>query len=225
MKSRRSQIVLGVLIFIGASIMLKYGFGMPNIIIVVMFLTGIIGGVLGRLFAGFVLPSEWLFKSRFILYGLGFGLLIGILNFSTRTVEINEFRLYELIKALIISTVVGVIILGPVTYVRYNLLKKKTRIFYNGDSVISDFVFSKDMTGHLKPGMLVMTKERLLFYSSKDRYCLFDIALNEINPKIDKDKFLGIPRGLSFGENKILLYVMFPYLWMKLFEENSEHMA
>lgn len=220
MKNKIISIVCLAVFLISAAVLLRYEFDFTNSTIASILLMGLMGGLVYVLFTGFILPPTWLFKARFVLFGASFGLFIGLVNYSAKVFQFNGLGSYELIICILIYLIMGLLIMGSMTYLRYNLLKKKAKVFFVGESIVSDFAILKDGVGKQKQGLLLMLEDRLLFYSSKEKNCLLEVPLSKITLNIKKSKYLNIPNGLSLGYEELNLYMAFPYYWKKLINDD-----
>lgn len=87
---------------------------------------GLVSGISTRLFTGYVIPNQIVFNYRFIIYGIGSGLMIGMLMFLIKSLESNSFSIYTLIFYLLVSIPIGAIITGTLLYLGFRNLKKRT---------------------------------------------------------------------------------------------------
>jgi hypothetical protein len=125
----------------------------------------LLGGVLSRLFTGYVVPSRFIFRSRFIIYGIGFGLLIGLLLPLTDSIKDQSFAIQDLVRSILISIPIGVIFIGTQSYLRFKKLEKKTVCEIDNKNSISDFAIYRDSENNSLRGRLLLTNNKLSFCS------------------------------------------------------------
>jgi hypothetical protein len=180
---------------------------------------GLLGGILSRFFIGYVIPSRLIFRYRFIIYGMGFGLMIGLLLFLTKSIKDQSFVSQDLVKWLLISVPLGIIGNGTMSYLRFRKLKKRTSNATENRDSISDFAIYTDSEYKTVRGRLVLCNNKLSFYSATDQESLFEMEILDVNPVIKKSKFMSIPNGFSLSNETKALNVAFPYYWIKLIEK------
>jgi hypothetical protein len=199
---------------LGMSLLLSLYFDLSNLSIGVLLGFGLLGGILSRFFVGYVIPNRIIFRARFIIYGIGFGIFIGLIMLLTN--KDQSFAIIDLVILFLISVPIGLISIGIMSYLRFRKLKKKTIGKHESKVVISDlavYTYSKN-----KPirGLLVLSVDKLSFYSMTNQDCLFETPLLDLNPEIKKSQFMSIPTGFSFMNKMYSLNMAFPLYWIQL---------
>ena len=218
--------ILTVTVFIlGMYLLLSLYFETSNLSIAAMIGLGLLGGILSRFFIGYVIPGRLLFHYRFIIYGMGFGLMIGLLSFVTTSIKDQSFVSQDLVKWLLISVPLGLISNGTMSYSMFRKLKKRTANATENRDSISDFAIYTDSEYKTVRGRLVLCNDKLSFYSAANQESLFEMEIIDVNPVIKKSKFMSIPNGFSLSNETKILNVAFPYYWIKLImaERKNDH--
>jgi len=190
--------------------------------IAVIVLLGLLSGIAGRSFVGYLIPGKLLFRYRFIVYGAGFGLVIGLLLFLTRSVKNETFLMLELVTALLIAVPVGIVGRGLGPDRRFTKLKERALGLGGDQKLLLDFATLSDNDYITIRGLLVLSPDKMSFYATDDTRCLFESSLPELNPIIEKSKLFKIPNGFSIKRGKYRIYVDFPYYWMKTIQTEVE---
>ncbi|PZX20005.1 hypothetical protein LX69_00455 [Breznakibacter xylanolyticus] len=190
-------------------------------LIFIVIAIGVVSGVLSKLFTGYVIPNQFVFHSRFIIYGIGSGLMIGMLLFLVRSLELNLFSLHALMLNLVVSIPIGVIITGSFLYLGFRTLKKRTMNIDEDQDSISDQATYTDSSCKTFKGRLVLAKCKLMFFEMPTGDCIFEYGLDELNPEIKRSGFLNIPKGFNIGDELAKLNVAFPYYWIDLIKNNK----
>lgn len=182
---------------------------------------GLVSGISTRLFTGYVIPNQIVFNYRFIIYGIGSGLMIGMLMFLIKSLESNSFSIYTLIFYLLVSIPIGAIITGTLLYLGFRNLKKRTKRYNENQELISDHATYSDSSYKTYKGRLVLANEKLIFYETTAGDCIFEYRLNDLNPKIKLSRFLNIPNGFCIKSGLESLNVAFPYYWIELIKNRK----
>lgn len=224
MKTKTFLLLLVVVIlFIGFNLLLKIYFKEPDSVIVMIILSGLFFGLLGSIFIGYFNPPTWLFRFRFLINEIGFGIMIGFVLFFSRSIKDQTFVISDLIKFTILASIIAIILGGSRSYIKFKKLVKKTFDPREKDLLLTDSAIYKSSNGEISVGRLLLTNEQLIFYSSKDNECLYDPKLTEIIPTIERSKFLKFPRGLNLLPDETKLYLKFPYHWLKAIEDQKNN--
>ena len=212
------QIFIVIMFFLGMLFLLSLYFDTSNLLIAIIIGLGLLGGILQRFFVGCVIPNRIIFRARFIVYGIGFGIMIGLLLFLTKSIKDQSFAIQDLVKWLLISIPISIIGNGMVSYLRFRKLKKKTIGNHKNKNEICDFAVYIDSEYKATKGLLVLSvdKDKLAFYSMSSHNCLFETPLSDLNPEIKKSKFMSIPNGFSFQNKMFNVNIAFPLYWIEL---------
>jgi len=215
------QILIVTVFILSMCLLLSFYFEASNLSIAVMIGLGLLGGILSRFFIGYVTPSRLIYRSRFIVYGIGFGIMIGLLLFLTRSIKDQTFVWQDMLKWLLISVPIGIIVTGTMSYLRFRKLKDRTNSDIENKNTISDFAICTDSEYKTVRGRLLLTNSKLSFYSVTNGERVFEMALIDVNPVIKNSKFMSIPNGFSISNATIALNVAFPYYWIKLIKKEK----
>lgn len=196
-------------------LLLNFWIGESYLSILVIIVLPLIFGVIQRFFVGYGLPSRGLFRRRFLLYGLGFGMMLGLVLFFARSLNDRSFTTLDFTIWMLIYISMGGLFWGSIITYKFRELKKKTNGEEDHLDSISDFAIYRDAKNEINRGRLVLSDGKLTFYSSELEGCLFDTPVMELNPVIHRSKFLGIPDGFSLNNELEWVRVNFPYYWMK----------
>lgn len=212
------KILTGTVFILGMCLLLSLYFKYSNLSIALIIGFGLLGGIISRFFIGYVIPNRILFRSRFIIYGIGFGIMIGLVIFITTSAKEQLFESQNLLICLLISIPLGIIVKGTMSYSRYRKLKKKTNIKIEKQDSISDFAIYTDSEYKSFKGLLLLSNNKLSFYSEINGDCIFEMAIKDVNPVIRNSKFISIPNGFSLQNKKDSVNVAFPHYWIKLID-------
>ena len=199
---------------IGMSIILRLHFDYSYFLIAIIIGLGLFGKILFSLFFGYANPNQIIFRGRFILYGFGFGLLIGLMLYLTDSVKDQSFSILDLMISLLISVPIGIIFFGIMSSLRFMKLKKRTIGKYEMKDIISDFAIYINSKQKARRGFLVLSSDILSFYDRKSYECIFKIPLSDLNPEIKKSNFLSLPNGFNISNKNVSLKIAFPYFWI-----------
>jgi len=178
-------------------------------------------GLISRLLTGFVNTPKWLFRLRFIIYEIGYGIMIGLILFLSKSFKYQTFIISDLVKYLILASILAIIWGISKFYLKFRKLIKNPFNSEDNKAILYDSATFKGSEGQIFFGLLVLTNDRLIFYSSKNNDCLFELKLAEINPTIERSKFLKIPRGLNLIPGETKVHVRFPYYWLKAINQEK----
>lgn len=214
--NRYLNFLKSIAFLLGFSALLFYYFDASLLLISVMFLWGLTAGIGSKLFLGYFVPSGMLFRARFILYGLGSGILIGVLMELKHIIEDQMFNWPELVQMLVISIPIG-LVGGVWFFSQFKKLKKEVSDKYYIKSILCDSATFIDSENKSHKGLLLLTETNLSFYSKVNNKCLFDSLCSDLNPEIKSDKFLSIPEGFHLRVNEAgSVRVAFPMYWLKI---------
>lgn len=177
---------------------------------------GLISAVIQRLFVGYLIPTKGIFRLRFAIYGIGFGLMIGLLMLLINSIREQSFEISDLTRWIVISIPLGVIIFGSKNSYDFKELKQRTNGEEDQPDTTSDLAFYRDAENTINRGRLLLSGGKLSFHSSELEGCLFEIEVVDLNAVIHPSKFMGIPNGFSLPDERGWVQVAFPYYWLKL---------
>ncbi|WP_430815329.1 hypothetical protein [Carboxylicivirga sp. RSCT41] len=215
MNHRLRNTIIGFFLFIALSAILKFYFKTPNAYILFLAAMSATGGFAKILAFGLINPPSWLYQIRFSVIGIFYGAFIGILLFGMDTIGENTLIIPNLLKYLLIGALVGGV------FNRSPRLKRRKGLFTLERLLVKDFAQLSKLNGESIKGTLVLTNEQLIFIGNKDEEKLFEKDIREINPSINKIKWLRIPDGFRIGNDEILLRVPFPHYWLKRIDKRQ----
>jgi len=219
MNPRTKSILIGLFLIIGLSAILKIYFKTPNIAILFLVVFGAVSGLTTLLVRGFINPPSWLYRIRFSVLGVLYGIFIGILLFGQDAIEKNTFNVRELLVDIVIGSVVGLVLHLVLhfsdTFIRSQKLKRRKRVSLPARQLIKDSALLIKQNGEKIKGKLILTNDHLIFLGKGKEEKNLEKEVCEIYPNVTKTKFLGIPDGFRLENDDILLKVSFPYYWLK----------
>jgi hypothetical protein len=184
-----------------------------------------ISAVLQRIFVGYFIPSNILFRSRFIIYGIGMGLMLGLIIFLSSSIRNQSFEISDFTRWLLIAIPIGGLINGPIFSYKFKELKQSTQGSEDQENTISGFADYRDSENDLNKGRLLLSGGKLSFESSELEGCLFEIQAVDFKFEIHRSKFMGIPNGFSLPDGRGWVNVAFPNYWLKLMEAERKKVA
>jgi hypothetical protein len=208
---------------VGLSAILKFYFQTPNMGILFLVVFGAISGLTTVLVRGFINPPSWLYRIRFTVLGVFYGIFIGILLFGKEAIGENTFIIHDLIEYIVIGSVIGVVFNNSVMFSQSQKLKRRKGLFLPERQLAKDFALLINQNGEKIKGKLVLTNDHLIFLGNGKEEKILEREVSEIHPNISKTKLLGVPDGFRIENDDILLKVPFPYYWLKSInkEENK----
>lgn len=215
MNLRTKNTLIGLFLIIGLSAILKFYFKTPNIAILFLVVFGAISGLTTVLVRGFINPPSWLYRIRFTVLGVFYGIFIGILLFGKEAIEENRFNINDLLVSIIIGSVVGVVLNSLLMFVESKKLKRRKVSFPAERELVKDAALMVRQNGEKIKGKLVLTNDHLIFLENGKEEKNLEKELCQIYSNISKTKFFGIPDGFRLENDDILLKVSFPYYWLK----------
>jgi hypothetical protein len=215
MNQRRKNILIGLFLIVGLSAILKFYFQTPNMGILFLVVFGAISGLTTVLVRGFINPPSWLYRIRFTVLGVFYGIFIGILLFGKEAIGENTFIIHDLIEYIVIGSVIGVVFNNSVMFSQSQKLKRRKGLFLPERQLAKDFALLINQNGEKIKGKLVLTNDHLIFLGNGKEEKILEREVSEIHPNISKTKLLGVPDGFRIENDDILLKVPFPYYWLK----------
>ena len=107
MKNRISKVLILSLLFVGLIALLKFYFETPNTAILFLVVLSATAGLIRTLVFGFINPPSWLYRIRFSVIGIFYGIFIGIMLFGMEAIADNTLILHDLLKFILIGSVIG----------------------------------------------------------------------------------------------------------------------
>ncbi|MGN6543261.1 MAG: hypothetical protein ACTHKY_20805 [Ginsengibacter sp.] len=222
MSNKLKNLIIAAFLIIGLSAILKFYFKTPDIGILFLVVLGAISGVTTVLVKGFINPPTWLYRIRFSILGVLYGVFIGILLFGKEAIEENSFSFHDLLVCLVIGAILGVVLHASMMFAQTAKLKRRKGL--SGRQLVKDSALLINQNGEKIKGKLVLTNEQLIFLGNETQGKILERDVHEIHPNITKTKFLGIPDGFSIENDEILLKVSFPYYWLKSINKKENKM-
>jgi hypothetical protein len=215
MKQTTKTRLIGLLLVIGLSAILKFYFKTPNIAILFLIVLGTISGLANVLVRGYVNPPSWLYRIRSTFMGVFYGIFIGVLLFGKDTIEKSTFNIHDLLEYIVIGSVIGVVFKNFEMFSQSQKLKRRKGLFLPERQLVKDSALLIKQNGEKIKGKLVLTNDHLIFLGNGKEEKNLEKEVCEIYPNVSKTKFLGIPDGFRIENDDILLKVSFPYYWLK----------
>jgi len=209
MNQRRKNILIGLFLIVGLSAILKFYFQTPNMGILFLVVFGAISGLTTVLVRGFINPPSWLYRIRFTVLGVFYGIFIGILLFGKEAIGENTFIIHDLIEYIVIGSVIGVVFNNSVMFSQSQKLKRRKGLFLPERQLAKDFALLINQNGEKIKGKLVLTNDHLIFLGNGKEEKILEREVSEIHPNISKTKLLGVPDGFRIENDDILLKVPF----------------
>lgn len=168
-------------------------------------------------------PPQWLFRLRFLVYGLSYGLFFGTFMAFFTLIRTQQVDLMRSLSFAAVFTLVG-FFRGSASdntgYLKFKKLVKSTGNQEPDDLSLTDSAYYEDSIMFRTYGRLILDNERLYFYSSEENKCLFESKLIELNPVVERASFLSVPVGLNFQTNETKIFMKFPLYWLNAIENN-----
>ena len=181
--------------------------------------------VLQRFFIGYFIPSNGLFRLRFFIYGIGFGMMLGLINFLFNSIVNQSFEIIDFTRWMLIQVPLGALIFGSFNNYKFKELKQITQRSDDQEKTTSNFAVYRDSENDVYKGRLLLTGGKLSFESSELEGCLFEIPVVDFKFEIHQSKFMGIPNGFSLPDGRGWVNVAFPNYWLKLMEAERKKVA
>jgi hypothetical protein len=222
MKNKIIQKILTAIFFTGLLVVLKIYFDTPDIAIVFLLVFAILAGLIRVVVFGYVNPPDWLYQIRFTVLGIGYGIFIGVLLFGMEAIENNTFIVQDLLKFILIGSVIGGIFNNTLSFSKSQKLERKKGLFLLERQLIKDFAQLIKPDGESINGKLVLTNDNLVFLENGTNEKVLEKSIGELNPVINTMKFPGIPNGFKIENDEIVLKVPFPWYWLKRIEKRKQ---
>lgn len=222
MKNKIIQKILTVIFFTSLAVILKVYFDAPVIAIVFLLVFAVLAGLIRVLVFGYVNPPDWLYRIRFTILGIGYGIFIGIVLFGMEAIEDNTFIVQDLLKFILIGSVIGGIFNSSMIFGKSQKLKRRDGLFLSERQLIKDFAQLIKPDGEQINGKLVLTNENLIFLENGTNEKVFEQKLGEISAVINTIKFPRIPNGFKINNDETVLKLPFPGYWLKRMDKRKQ---
>jgi hypothetical protein len=222
MKNKTIQKILTAIFFAGLAVILKVYFDAPVIAIVFVLVMAVLAGLIRVLVFGYINPPDWLYRIRFTVLGVGYGIFIGILLFGMEAIEDNIFIVNDLLKFILIGSVIGGIFNSSMIFGKSQKLERKNGLFLLERQLVKDFAQLINRDGDSINGKLVLTNENLIFLENGTNEKVLEKSIRELNPVIHTMKFPGIPNGFKIDNDEIIFKVPFPWYWLKRMDKRKQ---
>jgi hypothetical protein len=222
MKNKTIQKILTAIFFAGLAVILKVYFDAPVIAIVFVLVMAVLAGLIRVLVFGYINPPDWLYRIRFTVLGVGYGIFIGILLFGMEAIEDNTFIVNDLLKFILIGSVIGGIFNSSMIFGKSQKLERKNGLFLLERQLVKDFAQLINRDGDSINGKLVLTNENLIFLENGTNEKVLEKSIRELNPVIHTMKFPGIPNGFKIDNDEIIFKVPFPWYWLKRMDKRKQ---
>lgn len=214
--NKTQQILIGITIIGSLCILLRIAFEVSYLSIVVMLGIALVSIVASRYSTGFTIPGKFLFRVRFIVYGFGFGLMIGLVVIISKPIILDDFSILRFLIMLLIGGLLGIVIKGWSSYLRFMKLKKEALALLSEEVILCDNAVFNDSNFGSNRGLLFLTETQLMFYSPAKKKFINISNLTEVKPQIEKSKIASIPQGFRLSGDEYSIRIAFPLLWIKM---------
>jgi hypothetical protein len=221
MKNNIMQKILTAIFFTGLLVVLKIYFDTPDIAIFFLLVMTVLAILIRVLVFGCINPPDWLYRIRFTVLGIGYGIFIGILLFGMEAIEDNTFIVQDLLKFVLIGSVIGGIFNSSMIFGKSQKLERRKGLFLLERQLVKDFAQLVNRDGTKINGKLVLTNDNLVFLDNRTNGKVLEKSIRELNPVINTLKFTGIPNGFRIENDEIIFKVPFPFYWLKRIEKRK----
>lgn len=214
MKRKKIDYLLLSILVLGGIGLLIFVCNTQYTVAAALILLGLSAGIVTQVFTGYIIPSQRLFKFRFLFNGIANGIFIALLIFIIEKGRNPHITWNDFAIMLIIGLIVMIPIMSGILLISFNNLREKTNLKKNTGEIelYSDkATFIHDDT--YIPGRLILTNQRLCFRSKKMDCSQNDLILSEAKPEFDKVKYLGVPGGFSIRGKNMKVKINFPFFW------------
>lgn len=225
MNNRIIQISIKAIFIIGLLAVLKFYLKTSDLALITLILLGLIAVAIKIFFVGFVHLPNWLYRMRFTVTGIGSGIFVGVLFFTTEAIEKDTFIIVDLFKFILIGATLGGLLNNSMIFSKSNRLKRGKGTFLLERQLVTDFAKIILSNGERITGKLILTTNKLLFLRQNNEEKIFEKDIIEIAPVINTYSFLKIPNGFSTGNDQVVLEVQFPYYWLKTIKKSKKKIA
>lgn len=222
MNDRTKNILIGLLLIIGLSAIIKFYFRTPDIGILFLLVLSAISGLTTVLVRGFINPPSWLYRIRVNIVGIFYGIFTGIMLFGMEAIEKNTLIIGHLLPYILICSVVGLLFNNSILLSLSEKLKRRKGLSLPAKQLVKDSALLIKQNGEKIKGKLVLTNDHLIFLGNRKEEKILEREVREIHPSISKTKFLRIPDGFRLGNDDTLLKVPFPYYWLKSINKSKK---
>jgi hypothetical protein len=137
-------------------------------------------------------------------------------------IENNTFIVQDLLKFILIGSVIGGIFNNTLSFSKSQKLERKKGLFLLERQLVKDFAQLIKPDGESINGKLVLTNDNLIFLENGTNEKVLEKSIRELNPVINTMKFPGIPNGFKINNDEIVLKVPFPRYWLKRIEKRKQ---
>jgi len=222
MKKNIIQKILTAIFFTGLLVVLKIYFDTPDIAIVFLLVFTVLAGLIRVVVFGYVNPPDWLYRMRFTVLGIGYGIFIGVMLFGMEAIEDNTFIVQYLLKFILIGSVIGGIFNNTLSFGKSQKLERKKGLFMLERQLVKDFAQLINRDGTKINGKLVLTNDNLVFLENGTNEKVLEKSIGEISAVIYTIKFPRIPNGFKIENDEIVLKAPFPGYWLKRIDKRKQ---
>lgn len=222
MKSKIIPKIFLVIFFTGMAVILKVYLDVPVIAIVFLLVFAVLAGLIRVLVFGYVNPPDWLFRIRFTVLGIGYGIFTAIVLFGIEAIQNNTFIVQDLLKFILIGSVIGGIFNSSMIFSKSQKLKRKEGLLLFERQLIKDYAQLVKPDGEQMNGKLVLTNENLIFLENGTNKRVFEKKPGEIIAVINTFKFPRIPNGFRIENCETVLKVPFSRYWLKRMDKRKQ---
>lgn len=177
---------------------------------------GVIGGIIAVLYSGFTTLTKWIFKYRFLIDGILFGIGIHLFSILTNLTDSGNLDTSFFIRKFFVGAAVGILIFSSIQYWTYEGIKKRTP-FKSLDGEVEIIASAATINNEdiVERGRIILTSKKFCFVSSKNGEMIFEINLTNSPQNIQITYRMGIPNGIYISANATNIQVRFSSFWLK----------
>ena len=215
---KTKSLALGILLIIVLAIVsvFIYNFNKDVYKFSSIIIFGVIGGIAAVLYSGFTTFTKWLFKYRFLIDGILFGIGVHLFSTLTNLTDSGNLDTSFFIRKFFVGAAVGILIFSSIQYWTYKGIKKRTAFkSLDGEAKIIASAATINNEDIAEAGRMILTSKRLCFVSSKNGEIIYEIHLTDSPQNIQITYRMGIPAGIYIPANATNILVRFSCFWLK----------
>ncbi len=215
---KTKSLALGILLLIVLAIVSVFIFNFDKDVYkfssIIVF--GVIGGIITVLYSGFTTPTKWIFKYRFLIDGILFGIGVHLFSTLTNLTDSGNLDTSLFIRKFFVSAAVGILIFSSIQYWTYKVIKKRTPFkSLDGEMEIIADAATINNEDIAERGRMILTSNRLCFVSSKNGKIIFELDFTDSPQNIQIAYRMGIPTGIYIPANATTIQVRFSCFWLR----------
>lgn len=171
-------------------------------------------GTLFSLYNSFFNPSMRMYKSKYLLEGIGYGCFIGSVG------VINNYS-DHLLARIGVALAVGVLL--AVAYHFWQKFRLKKKAYYEKSLLFEELAVLQSGNDDRTQGYAFVTNTHLCFYDKQKKTISFKKELAALSSTAVDDTIFHIPSAVHLTEDDLKLIIKFPLFWNDLI--NGEKIA